>query len=66
MVCTHPQQDLPDKQKDRFHVELLLILSAIGSNESSGDLNGHIGRTISGYANAYGGYGFGVRMQKVK
>ena len=59
-----PQQGLPDGEKDRFYEELLLTLSAIGSNEIimlCGDLNGHVGRAISGYANVHGGYGFGVR-----
>ena len=59
-----PQQGRPEDEKDRFYEELLLTMSAFGSNEVimlCGDLNGHVGRTISGYENVHGGYGYGIR-----
>lgn len=59
-----PQQGLSDEAKESFYADLVLLTSKIDQKEIiilGGDLNGHVGKTSSGYEDAHGGFGYGVR-----
>ena len=59
-----PQQALSDEAKESFYADLVLHTSKIDDKELiilGGDLNGHVGKTTSGYEDVHGGFGYGVR-----
>jgi exonuclease III len=59
-----PQQALSDEAKGSFYADLVLHTSKINDKEIlilGGDLNGHVGKTTSGYEDVHGGFGYGVR-----
>ena len=59
-----PQQGLSNEVKERFYADLVFHTSKIDEKEIislGGGLNGHVGKTISGYEDVHGGFGYGVR-----
>ena len=59
-----PQQGPSDEVRERFYMDLVFNTSKIDEKEIiilGGDLNGHVGKTISGYEDVNGGFGYGVR-----
>ena len=59
-----PQQGLSDDAKEKFYADLILHTSKVDEKEViilGGDMNGHVGKTTSGYADVHGGFGYGVR-----
>ena len=59
-----PQAGLSESEKDTFFFNLLNGISIVPTEEMllvCGDLNGHVGKTSSGFEGVHGGHGCGVR-----
>ena len=59
-----PQAGLSESEKDTFFFNLLNCISIVPTEEMllvCGDLNGHVGKTSSGFEGVHGGHGCGVR-----
>ena len=59
-----PQQGLNEEAKDLFYASLTEHVSKIEEKDMliiAGDLNGHVGKSTSGYSNVHGGFGYGTR-----
>ena len=59
-----PQSWLSESKKDTFFFNLLSCISIVPAEEMllvCGDLNGHVGKTSSGFEGLHGGLGYGVR-----
>ena len=59
-----PQSGLSESEKDTFFFNLLSCISIVPAEEMllvCGDLNGHVGKTSSGFEGLHGGHGYGVR-----
>ena len=59
-----PQSGLSESEKDNFFFNLLGSISVVPSEEIllvCGDLNGHVGKTSSGFEGIHGGHGYGIR-----
>ena len=62
-----PQAGLSESEKDTFFFNLLNCISIVPTEEMllvCGDLNGHVGKTSSGFEGVHGGHGCGVRNQE--
>ena len=58
------QLGLSESEKDAFFFNLLSCISIVPAEEMllvCGDLNGHVGKTSSGFEGLHGGHGYGVR-----
>ena len=63
------QSGLPESEKDTFFCNLLSCISIVPVEEMllvCGDLNGHVGKTSSGFEGLHGGHGYGVRNPEVQ
>ena len=59
-----PQSGLSESLKNNFFFNLLGSISVVPSQEMllvCGDLNGHVGKTSSGFKGIHGGHGYGIR-----
>ena len=59
-----PQSGLSESEKDTFFFDLLSCISIVPAEEMllvCGDLNGHVGKTSSGFEGLHGGHGYGDR-----
>ena len=59
-----PQAGLSESEKDTFFFNLLNCISIVPTEEMllvCADLNGHVGKTSSGFEGVHGGHGCGVR-----
>ena len=59
-----PQSGLSESKKDTFFFNRLSCISIVPTEEMllvCGDLNGHVGKTSSGFEGLHGGHGYGVR-----
>ena len=59
-----PQQGLSSELKDAFYAHLNCHTAKIDANDiaiTGADLNGHVGRSASGFEQVHGGFGYGTR-----
>lgn len=59
-----PQAGLPEEQKDFFFKDLFNNIMACKDDELvfvGGNLNGHVGKDLSGFEGYHGGFGYGER-----
>ena len=62
-----PQAGREEVDKEKFWIKLMMEMDRIPKDEMvilAGDLNGHVGRSCSGYEEVHGGFGFGDRNEE--
>ena len=67
-LCVYaPQPGLSAEEKDRFHEQLLVLVTSVAPSETlviAGDSNGHVGQHSQGFSCHHGGYGYGTQNQE--
>ena len=67
-ACVYaPQPGLFAEEKDRFHEQLLVLVTSVASSETlviAGDFNSHVGQHSQGFSQHHSGYGYGAWNQE--